>query len=87
MTANPAEAPSHPGHDGTVVEADDELHAHGHSSTQAFDDTEDIPALTRKRHAVDHPHGALMGLEFGFEDQGAVAVLTPDAAHLRGWRN
>ena len=79
--------PPHPGHDGAVIEADDELHAHGHSSTQAFDDAHDIPALIRERHAVDDPHGALIRLEFGFQNQGAVAIFAPDAAHLCGRRD
>jgi hypothetical protein len=57
---------------------------HGHSPTQAFDDTQDIPALIRERHAVDDPHGALIGLEFGFQYQGAVAVFEPNVAHLYG---
>ena len=59
----------------TVTEAHDELHAHRHATPDALDNADDVEPLRPQRHAIEQPNRPIAGIDFGFEDQRAVAVL------------
>ena len=75
---------AHPGHDRAVVEAEDELHPHLDASADSFDDPHEIGLRLARRHEVDEPHGAVVGLELGLEDERVAAVLAARRAELAG---
>ena len=69
--------PVDPGHDGTVIESDPELHAQTDPAAQALDNAHDIPALAREGHEVDDANASFLGVEFGFEHEAVAAVPAP----------
>ena len=71
-----------PRDDPAVVEAQDELHAHGHASLEAADDAHDVGRLVADRHEVDDLQHAAGGVEVRLEHERAVAVAPLRARDL-----
>ena len=65
---------AHPGHDRAVVEAEHELHPHLDTSTDSLDDPHEVGLRLARRHEVDEPDGAVVGLELGLEDERVAPV-------------
>ena len=73
---------AHPGHDRAVVEAEHELHPHLDTSTDSFDDPHEIGLRLARRHEVDEPHGTVVGLQLGLQDERVAPVLAARRAEL-----
>ena len=73
---------AHPGHDRAVVEAEHELHPHLDASADALDDAHEVGLRLARRHEVDEPHGTVVRLELGLEDERVAAVLAARRAEL-----
>src|SRR5712671_6772607 len=73
-----------PGNDRSVVESDDQLHAHGHRPASALDDPYDIRCLAARRHEVDDGDGSAVDFEVSFEDKSVAAVMSSYRPHLTG---
>ena len=71
----------------TVTEAHDELHAHRHATPDALDNADDVEPLRPQRHAIEQPNRPIAGIDFGFEDQRAVAIATSNRARACDGRN
>jgi hypothetical protein len=54
---------------------------HGNASAASLDDTDQLRDLGSRRHEIDDRHLAVLGLEDGFEHQGARTVATVDLAY------
>ena len=78
--------PAHPRHHPAVVEAQPQLAVHRHPAGDALDDPDHVRRLVPRRHAVDHPDGALRGLPHRLQHQRVAAVAAPGrgAAGRRG---
>jgi hypothetical protein len=66
--------PAHPWNRRSVVEPENEFHAHRDASLAADDEAHQIRYRFAHRHEVDHPDGAVGGLEICFEHQRAGAI-------------
>ncbi len=75
---------THPGDDGAVIEAEDQLHAHPHPPALAHDKADQVRGRASQRHEVDERDDTLVGLEAGLEDQGARAVTPGDSGRAHG---
>ncbi len=75
---------AHPRDDRAVVEADDELHLHLDAPADAFDDPDEVGVGLPRRHEVDQPHGSVVRLELGLEDERVASVLPARGAELTG---
>src|SRR6185312_218732 len=75
-----------PGHDGAIIESDDELHSHAHPAAHPFDDAHDIPTAARERHEIEQANPALLSVEFSLQNQTVAAVPAPYLIHPRGGR-
>ncbi len=65
---------AHPGDDRAVVEADDELHPHLDTSADSLDDPHEVGLRLARRHEVDEPHGTVVRLQLGLEDERVAPV-------------
>jgi hypothetical protein len=71
----------HPRNGCAIIEADDQLGAHGQRPAHADHEPHQLRrAVVARRHEVDHDRLAVLGLEGGLEDQG-FGPVTP--RHLR----
>ena len=68
-----------PRHDRSVVEADGEIHVHGHPAAEPFDHPHDVDGLPADRHAVGHAYRSVVGVKRRLQYQGVGAVLAFDA--------
>jgi hypothetical protein len=65
---------AHPRHHPPVVEPDDELARHPHPPADPFDDPHEVGRVPSRRHEVEDPDGALVGLPHRLEHEGVVEV-------------
>ena len=73
---------THPGHDRAVVEAEHKLHPHLDTSTDSLDDPHQVGLRLAWRHEVDEPHGTVVRLQLGLEDERVASVLAARRAEL-----
>ncbi len=71
-----------PRDDRAVVEAERELHAHLDATADSLDDADEIRFGLARRHEVDEPNRAGVGLELGLEDERVAPVATARRAKL-----
>jgi hypothetical protein len=89
----PADGPQHPidrphpGHDGSIVEADGQLHVHGDLSRDTLDNADEIGIAAARGHAVDEPHGSAIGLELRLEHERVAAIPPGHPADPSGRRD
>jgi hypothetical protein len=70
--------PAYPGGQAPVVEADAQLHPHRYPAPDPLDHPDHVGVGQARGHEVDHPDGAVLGLELGLQDQAVALVATPD---------
>ncbi len=73
---------AHPGDQGPVVEAGDELGAHPHLAAHAFDDAHEVGEVAAQRHEVDEANDAAVHFQLGLQNQGVAAVAAAHAARF-----
>ena len=71
--------PRHPGHDGAIAEAQNQLGAHRQLAARADQKTHDGRMLPAHRHEIDQGGCAVIGLEMGFEHQSVRPIPAGDA--------
>src|SRR5688500_20179186 len=69
--------PANPGHDPTIVEADDQLHPHRDYTRHALHESKDVRDGLPRWHTVHEAHRAGVGDELRLEDERSVAVPSP----------
>jgi len=72
---------AHPRYERAVVRPQDQIGAHRHPATQAFDHADDGGRLRSLRHAVEQPDRAGLGLELGFEHERAGPIAPAHIAN------
>ena len=70
----------HPGHDGAIAEAQNQLGVHRELAARADDEAHDRRMLGAARHEIDQRRGAVVGLEMGLEHQRVRPVAARDRA-------
>ncbi len=86
-TANGAEAvvlPLHPGDDAAVIEAEHELHVHGHFAADSLDDADQHRGVGAERHEIDDIDRAAIGFVARFEHQRLAPIASPRRPALGG---
>ena len=81
----PVDAP-HPGHEGAIVEPDDEVHVHRHPAAHTLDHADDVGRLAAYRHAVDDTNHASGRRERRLENERVGDVSARDRNRLIGRR-
>ena len=71
----PVVAAAHPGHHVAVVEAQPQVHAHGHGAGDALHDAHHVGGVPAGWHEVDDADRSLLGVPFGCQDQRVVPVV------------
>ena len=72
--------PGHPGYDGAVPEAQNELRAHGQPAARTYDQTDDSRMTPRERHEIDQRGGAVVGFEQRLQYKGIRPIAACDRA-------
>jgi hypothetical protein len=75
-----------PGDDGSVVEADNELHAYANLAAPPHNHPDQIRFFTAWRHAIDYGDCPILGFVIRFKYKRALAIATPDLMNLACWR-
>ncbi len=83
LRADSAVDAAHPGHDGTVIGADGQVHVHGDFTAPALDQTHNVQCPPVHGHEIDERSSPVIGLEIGFQDQRIAAIAPPHGADLR----
>src|ERR1035438_9357134 len=79
--------PAHPGDNGSVVEAQRQLHLHIDTAAYAADDSDNVLTPAMASHAVNQQHCSLRGGELGFENQRALPAAPLYARMFGFWAN
>ena len=87
LRADSAVDPAHPGHDGTVIGPDGQIHVHGDLAAAALNQAHDIQHTPGHGHEIDQRHGPVIRLEIGFQDQGFAAIAPSHRANFGGRRD
>src|SRR5437867_12113159 len=72
----------HPWNHQTVVEADHELHVHGHLPANALHNADHIWCALAGRHAVDDPHRTVFRFELSFQNEGARPIAPANSPYV-----
>jgi hypothetical protein len=68
----------HPRDDPSIVESDDEIHAHTDVARDALDGSNDARVVGAKWHAVNYPDDTFTGMEVRLENKGVISISTGD---------
>ena len=75
-----------PGNDGAIIKADDQLHPNRDLAFKTFNDADDVGIGPARRHEIDIANGAVVSLDFGFENE-RVAPIAAVGPCDRGFRD